>query len=295
MLKNISWDTKDKIKISLLIFLAVEGKMLFETVEMGLIRTPVILIALAAGAAFTLFLLFNITEKSVKSLSAQGVFVALTVIFALGALITYKFVSKETLLVLLLASVMAICAKKLYLLPVAVAFGVVTVFNVFGEIHDFIGLSCIPAVIGISCVCLSSEIKQSSVWKKIVFAVLELALTALAVKSFYNRRFTVSLASLFSHVWDTIGAFIAALIFVALIVYSVVNSKNIIEIFGYTAVASFGIVTMAMESVHALSSAMTMFMVLASVSKEGSSADIAAEEALKSIASLSKKSKKRKA
>lgn len=294
MLKNISWDTKDKIKVSLLLFLLVEGKIFFESLGSGLITLPLVLLAFAAGVAFTAFLLQNITEKGMKFFSAQGVIIALTVILALGVVISYRFVSRETILILLSASIMVICAQKLYLMPIAIALGAVTVFNVLGSIHDFVGLSCVPAAIGVSCVCLSAEIKQSAIWKKILFAVFELALIALAVKAFYNRRFTISVDSLFFQAWDTIASFFAVIILVVLIVYSIINNKNIIEIFGYIAVAAFGMVSMATEVIYVLPSAMAMFMMLAAVTKEGFTADVAADEAIKLISSKIKNKKKTK-
>lgn len=297
MLKNISWDTKDKIKVSLIMIAAVFCKVLFEAFAHGYMSIwhHVVLVLLVA-ASFAAFLLVNMTEKSFSLFSAQGIIAAVTVFLVLGMVISYRYVSREALIVIMLSSVSLICARKLYLLPITAVIGVVTAFNLIPiEIYDYAALSCVPVAVGASCVCLSEEIKKSAVWKKIVFAAMELIMLVSAVNAFYTRRFTFTFHALGTEMWDSIASFAAIIILLSLTVYAIKNKKHIGEIFGYIAPAAFGAVAMTQDGLHAILSSATMFMMIMTVVKDGSTSETAFENAAKSVAKSVKSKSKKKA
>lgn len=289
MLKNGSKDFKEKIKFLLLLVLVVLSKVFFESIENGITEPKNIILAAAAGFAFSVYIIKVLTKEAFNLFTVQSLFAIITLVLTLGVVISHRLISAYSLCSVLLASVMLLLAQHFYLLPVAAVLSVgIMLLENRPEIQS-ITMSCVPSVIGISCVCLSEELKKSAVWKKIVFAVSNLIMIASAVKVFYIFRFTVTVHSFVIQIWDSFASFAAIIILAVLAVWAIKTKKSIGEIFGYIVVAAFGIVPTFMEMKYVFVSAMAMFMMLTACAKDGMTADVLFDTAADFLKSKAKK------
>lgn len=289
MLKNISWDTKEKTKVSLILFFAVFSKIFFETLKVGMNQAEDIFIAAAAAIIFVVYFMTAVTDKAFRLCSAQGISVALMVIAVLSIIISFRLISREMLYSVIFSSVMILMAQHFYLLPVAALFGIVILFLENMPGIQSVLMSGVPAAIGVSCVCLSKQVKDSAIWKKIYFAVVELVMILTAAKAFSSRSNIMVFHNLKTQIWDSAASFAAIILFAALAVFAVKKGRTAGEFFGYIVVAAFGVMPMFMEMKYVLVSAMAMFMTVVVVSKEGNLADIVFDDIVKKICSKKKR------
>ena len=289
MLKNISWDTKDKLKVMLILFLVTLSKMFFESIENGFTSAFQIVLAIVTSLAFAVFIAISVDEKGFGLASAQGFSAAATVAVALGIVMSYRLISRESMYALLFASVMVLLAQRFYLLPVAAALGfVVSLFPNRLDIYS-VAMSGIPAAIGVSCICLSEKIKESPIWEKIVFAVIQLFMIVTASRVFEMHRGIMTFHNVKTQMWDSAVSLVCIIVFIMLAVYFAVKKRNVGEIFGCVAIAAFGIVPITMEMKYVFASAMAMLMALTVVLKEGSAAEMFFDAAVKSVGKKIKK------
>lgn len=299
MIKNVAWDTKEK-KISAIIFALIFSSLLFfETMRANFIETSYlyILYAAAAGILFSLFFVTNIEGKWNRVFSAQGILSVATVIVTLGMTLSHRMgtTSKEGFFSLLFTSAVVLLAQNFYLLPVTAVIGAVMSSMASKPEIQSLTLSCIPAAIGISCICLSPKLKDSAIWKKIVFVLVQPVLFASFAYTIYCHRFVITFHSLMTEMWDSAASAIAVVVLFALAVFALIKKKSAGEIFGYLAVALMGVVPMLMEMKYVFLSAMGMYMVLHAASKEGSVADEVFNDTVKFLDPRNKKKSKSKA
>lgn len=282
MIKNIAWDTKEK-KISAVIFMFIISCMLFfEVMRSGHIEITDILLVVAAGVLFSLFFISSIEGKWGRIISAQGIISVLTVIVTFGMTVSQNTSSTtECFFVVFFASLLYLLAQNIYLLPVSAIIGAVLALLATKPEMQTVAMSCIPGIIGISFIGFSEKLKDSAIFKKIIFAVSQLVVLASYGYVVYCRRFMISLHSLITQVWDTAASFIAVVILITFAVYAIKNKKSVFEFIGYLVVALTGIIPMFMEMKYAFFSATAMFMVLLVASKEGSLADDVFNDAVK--------------
>lgn len=289
MLKDISWDTKEKIKISLILFFALLSKSFFESIENGYVEPVDIILQIAACLAFTAFLITTLTDRGLNLKSAQGVLAVIMVIITLGIVISYRLISEEMLYSVLFSSVMIMLAQKLYLLPVAALLGfAVSLAESMPEIHS-IAISGIPAAVGVSLVYLSDKIKNSALWKKIVFVGIELFMVYTVVSVLETKTGMMTFHNVKTQMWDSVASLAAIIILVALAIFSIVNKRTAGEALGYIAAAVFGVLPITMEMEYAFVSAMSMFMMLVAVAKDGMTADMFFEKTVESVRAKIKK------
>lgn len=292
MLKNISKETKENLKIVPVVFLVMLAKIFFETIENGLTSPAEICLSVAAALAFTAYTFSVITEKGFQRISAQSIFVVATLVITLGFVVSYRLISMHVLMAVLFASLMIIFSQRFCTLPVAALLSVLfAVTENRAEINS-LAMNCVPAAIGVSLVYLSDKIKGSKAWQKIVLAVAELIMIASAVRVLYVFRFTITFHSFVTQMWDSIASFVAIAVLVILAVISAAKRKTAGEVFGYLSVAVFGVFPTFMDMKFPLVSAMTMFMMLTACAKEGMTADSVYDNAVKSISSKFKKETK---
>lgn len=297
MIKNVAWDTKDK-KISAVIFTFIFlGLLFFETMRANYIETSYMYIPFIAvtGILFSLFFITSIEGKWNRIFSAQGLISVATVVVVLGMTISEKTTStKEGLHALFITSIVVLLAQNFYLLPVAAAIGaVISAMAEKPEIQST-AISCIPAAIGVSCICLSEKLKDSAIWKKIIFALIQLVMFASYGYILYSRMYTITLHNLITEVWDSVASLIAVVVLFALVIFGLIKKKTIGEIFGCFALALMGIVPMFMQMKIVFISAMGMYMVLLAASKEGSVADEVFNDTVKLFNPANKKKSKAK-
>lgn len=284
-MKNISGNTKNRIITTVILFLAVAVKIFFDSASNGLLTAELIATAAVTSVAFAAFIAVSFSEKGFNSLSGQSVLGAMAVLLAMGIVISYRLASRETLVFVLMASVAVICAQHFNLLAVAALIGVYAAF----ENYDYAAVSFIPAALGASLICLSAEVKNSAVWKKIVFAALNIVMICAEGYALHMRRYTITFHSLKTQIWDSFGVFAAVIILLALAVYAIIKKRPIGEIFGYVVAAGFGFIPAMMDMTFALSSAAGMFMMLTAAAKNGTAAELASDGAVNAIKSKLKK------
>ncbi len=295
MIKNIAWDSKDK-KISAVIFTFIISSMLFfEAMRSGRTEITDILIVAAAGVLFSLYFITSVEGKWGRIISAQGIISVLTIVVTFGMTVSQHTTSTEDcFFVVLFASLLFIMAQNIYFLPVSVIISAVLALQVTIPEMQTVAMSCIPGVVGISCIGFSVKLKDSAVWKKIIFAVSQLVALASYGYTVYCHRFMITLHSLITEVWDTAASFIAVVILIAFAVYAIKNKKSVFEFVGYLVVVVTGVVPMFMEMKYAFFSATAMFMVLLWASKEGSLADDVFNDIVKLLNPKNKKKAKTK-
>ncbi len=284
MMKNIQWDTKTKIKTALVIFIAFFAGILYECLSWEWISLKSVLIQIAASVAVSLFVVFTVQEKGYSLQSSQSVAMAVSVALLMLMVTSRNNFSSEALLMVFFAPVLLICSQVTVLMPAAALIGVYIVLE-----HDGVAVMCLPAAVGASLIYLSSKVKESAAWKKILFAVSEVVLIAAAVYAFCLRRYSLTLHSLITQVWDSIGIFVTIAALIALAVVSVIRKRPVGEIFGYIAGAALSAVPMFMYGAYSLPATAATFMIFPVICQDGLPAGELADKALDAIVSKFKK------
>jgi len=275
MIKNVAWDTKEK-KISAVIFTVIFLSLyFFETMRASFNEITEILFIALGGILFSLFYITSIEGKWNRLFSAQGIIAVATVVVTLGMAESYSIGTTTTagMLIMFVAPVFLFMVQKIFFVPVVAIVSVVMASMITKPDIQMMVLTCIPAAIGMSCISFSKEIKESAIWKKIIFAVSQIAMLVSYGYTVYCRRFTITFHSLKTEVWDSVASFIAVIVLLVFAVYALKNKKPAFEIIGYLVIALTGIVPMFMEMKYAFFSAMAIYMVMLRASKEGSLAD----------------------
>lgn len=284
MMKNIQWDTKTKIKTAVIVFLTVFAGIFYESVSWDWTSVRMLISQLAAAVAFSAFILVTANEKCYSLKSVQGIATVISVVLALGIVVSRDFYNDDALRMLFFAPVLLICSQSVLLMPVA------AVISVFAALkYNGAAVMCMPAAVGAALIYLSSSVKESPVWKKILFAVSELAVIGAAIYAFYMRRYSLTVHSLVTEIGDSIGLLVAVVLLIALAVISIMKKRTVGEIFGYIVSAAFAVIPMFLYRAYALPASAAMLMLFPVICQNGLPAEELGEKALKCICSKFKK------
>lgn len=284
MMKNIQWDTKTKIKTAVILFLTFFAGIFFESVSRNWTSAKMLISQFAAAAAFSAFVLVTAKEKCYSLKSVQGIATVISVVLAFGIVVSRDFYNDDALRMLFFAPVLLICSQSVLLMPVAAAISIFAAIKYSGTAVMFM-----PAVVGAALIYLSSSLKESPVWKKILLAVSELAVIGAAIYAFYMRRYSLTVHSLITEIWDSVGLFVAVVLLIALAVVSVMKKRTVGEIFGYVVSAAFAVIPMFLYRAYALPASAAMLMLFPVICQNGLPAEEFGEKALKYVSSKFKK------
>ena len=284
MMKNIQWDTKTKIKTAVILFLTFFAGIFFESVSRNWISAKMLISQFAAAAAFSAFVLVTAKEKCYSLKSVQGIATVISVVLAFGIVVSRDFYNDDALRMLFFAPVLLICSQSVMLMPVAAAISIFAAIKYSGTAVMFM-----PAVVGAALIYLSSSVKESPVWKKILLAVSELAVIGAAIYAFYMRRYSLTVHSLITEIWDSVGLFVAVVLLIALAVVSVMKKRTVGEIFGYVVSAAFAVIPMFLYRAYAFPASAAMLMLFPVICQNGLPAEEFGEKALKYVSSKFKK------
>ena len=284
MMKNIQWDTKTKIKTAVILFLTFFAGIFFESVSRNWTSAKMLISQFAAAAAFSAFVLVTAKEKCYSLKSVQGIATVISVVLAFGIVVSRDFYNDDALRMLFFAPVLLICSQSVMLMPVAAAISIFAAIKYSGTAVMFM-----PAVVGAALIYLSSSVKESPVWKKILLAVSELAVIGAAIYAFYMRRYSLTVHSLITEIWDSVGLFVAVVLLIALAVVSVMKKRTVGEIFGYVVSAAFAVIPMFLYIAYALPASAAMLMLFPVICQNGLPAEEFGEKALKYVSSKFKK------
>ncbi len=288
MLKNGMKDFKENIKFLPILAVVMLSKIFFEAIESGMTEPRNIVVEIAAGLVFSFYMITALTRKSFGSFTVQSIFAILTVALLLGVVISYRLISFEVLFTVCFASFVIIASQHFYLLPVAAALSLLISFADTMPYIQSAVIICAPAAVAVSCVCLSDELKESAVWKKLVFAAEGLVLFAAAARVLYIFKFTITVHSFVTQIWSSIALLVAAIILLVFAVYAIKSKKSIGEVFGYFVAAAFGVVPAFMDMKYAFLSASVMLMMITLFVREGKTAESLFSSLIKSTASKAK-------
>ncbi len=284
MVKNTQWDTKTKIKTAIIIFAAVFAAIFYAGAGKEWISANMLLTQLAAVVAFTAYVVLTVKADAYSLKTPQGIYALIAVFWVLGIVVSNKYLAHEILWMLLYAPLMLICSQFAVLTPVAAAISVFVALK-----HDGVAVMCLPAVIGASLIYLSSSVKESALWKKLLFAVSELVIIGATVYSFWLRRYFLTVHSLVTDIWDSLGILFAVIFLIAIAVVSIKNKRSLGEIFGCVAAAGFAVVPMFMYYAYSLPASAAMLMVFPVICQKGLPAEELSTKAIKFICSKIKK------
>lgn len=284
MMKNIQWDTKTKIKTAVILFLTFFAGIFFESVSRDWTSAKMLISQFAAAAAFSAFVLVTAKEKCYSLKSVQGIATVISVVLAFGIVVSRDFYNDDALRMLFFAPVLLICSQSVLLMPVAAAISIFAAIKYSGTAVMFM-----PAVVGAALIYLSSSVKESPVWKKILLAVSELAVIGAAIYAFCMRRYSLTVHSLITEIWDSVGLFVAVVLLIALAVVSVMKKRTVGEIFGYVVSAAFAVIPMFLYRAYALPASAAMLMLFPVICQNGLPAEEFGEKALKYVSSKFKK------
>lgn len=284
MMKNIQWDTKTKIKTAVIVFITVFAEIFYESVSRDWTSVKMLISQFAAAVAFSAFILVTAKEKSYSLKSVQGMVTVISVALVLGITVSRDFYNDEVLRMLFFAPILLICAQSALLMPVG------AVISIFAAVkYSGAAVICLPAAAGAALIYLSSSVKESPVWKKILFAVSESAIIAATVYAFYSLRYSLTVHSLITEIWDSLGLLVAVVLFIALAVVSIMRKRPVGEIFGCIISAAFAVVPMFLYRAYALPASAAMLMVFPVICQNGLPAEELGEKALKCVCSKFKK------
>jgi len=280
MFKNFSWSIKEKLIAAAILFWLIMSKFMMDAQLSGLSGFGFTLLEVLSAAAFSFLLISSLTEKAFSLKSSQTFFAAMSVAMVAGLCVSLMLVSRESFIVILIMSIMLLCAKKWYLLPVVSVLSIIMSFHLITQsVYNYITLACTPAAICVSLASVSNEIQNSdtSKTKKIIGAVVvtlfNLVNLGCVLNTFYSYRFAiavqnVSLISLFAAVSTVIG--VAASLVLA--VFAIIN-KKFIESIGYAVLAICGIIPVMMELRINAWSVTALYLALTVVSAGDSTAE----------------------
>ncbi len=284
MIKNIQWDTKTKIKTAVILFLTFFAGIFFESVSRDWTSAKMLISQFAAAAAFSAFVLVTAKEKCYSLKSVQGIATVISVVIAFGIVVSRDFYNDDALRMLFFAPVILICSQSVLLMPVA------AVISVFAAVkYSSTAVAFMPAAVGAALIYLSSSVKESPVWKKILFAVSELAIIGGAIYAFCMHRYSLTVHSLITEIWDSVGLLVAVVLLIALAVVSVKNKRPVGEIFGYVVSAAFAVVPMFLYRAYSLPASAAMFMLFSVICQNSLPAEEFGEKAFKFVCSKFKK------
>lgn len=259
---------KNKIITAVFILLATFSKVLFEFAGKEYLQPGLIALAVLTSIAFTAFFVTAMNEKGFSFLSGQGIFGTIALIMVFFVMMSFRLVDERHTFLILLVSIALLCSQKVVTLPVSAA---IVIYMVFKS-ENFV-LACAPAVILGSTVYLSSELKGSAVWKKIVFALCELIVLGSLVYEYYVHRFLYNTHALITQLWDSAGSVVAVIFLVAFAVYAIKAKKSVLEITAYIIAAVATAIPVTMTMMFPIASASCMFMALTLACQKSSAAE----------------------
>ncbi len=284
MIKNTQWDTKTKIKTAIIIFVATLASIFYVGAGKDWTSSTMLLTQLGACASLAAFIVVTIKSDACTLKSAQGITSLIAVLFVFGVLISNRFLTHEILLMLLYAPLMLICSQFVVLTPVAAAISVLLVLK-----YDGVAVMCLPAVVGSSLIYLSSSVKESALWKKLLFAVSELVIIGAMVYSFWLRRYFLTVHSFVTDIWDSLGLAVAVIILAAIAVFAIIKKRPFGEILGCIAAAAFAVVPMFMYYAYSLPASAAMLMIFPIICQNGLPAEELLSKAMNFIGSKIKR------
>ncbi len=284
MIKNTKWDTKTKIKTAIIIFVSVLAAIFYVGAGKEWISTNMLLTLLGASVTFSAFIALTVKSEACTLKSAQGITALIAIFFVLGIVVSNNFLVHEILLMLLFAPLMLICSQFVVLTPVAAAISVLLVLK-----YDGVAVMCLPAVVGSSLIYLSSSVKESALWKKLLFAVSELVIIGATVYSFWLRRYFLTVHSFVTDIWDSLGLAVAVIFLAAIAVFTIIKKRPFGEILGCIAAAAFAVVPMFMYYAYSLPASAAMLMIFPIICQNGLPAEELLSKAMNFIGSKIKR------
>ncbi|MBR4858252.1 MAG: hypothetical protein IKU08_03615 [Clostridia bacterium] len=284
MIKNVQWDMKTKIKTFLVLFFTVFAKIAFWGIGKEWDSGKDIVTQIAASLAFAAFVALTLNEKGNKLFSAQGILMTAATFMTLGVIVSHQNLSSDTIRMLVFMPLILICSQKAVLVPVSAVLSVVAAAEYSGTAVMFLS-----AASGVSLIYLSEELKKSALWKKILVAVSQAVIIGAAVYTFWYRRYSFTVHSLVTELWDSVAIVFSIAVFVILAVVSIKKKRPVTETAGYIISAVFSVVPLFIYSSYAFPAGASMIMMLAVICQNGLLLEELSENALKSVCSKFKK------
>lgn len=284
MIKNAQWDMKTKIKTFLVLFFTVFAGIFYFAIGKEWDSAKDIATQLAASLAFSAFVAFTLNEKGNNLFSAQGIFMTVSVFMTLGILVSDINMTSDVIRMLVFMPLILICSQKTVLVPVSALLSVVIAAEYSGT-----AAICLPAAAGVSLIFLSEELKNSAFWKKILVAVSQIVIIGAAVYTFWYRRYSLTVHSLITEIWDSLAIVFSIAVFAALAIASIKKKRQFTETAGYIISAVFSVVPLFMYSAYSFPAGASMIMVLTVICQNGLPLEESGENALKFICSKFKK------
>lgn len=284
MIKNAQWDMKTKIKTFLALFFTVLVGIVFFGIGKGWDSAKDIVTQLTAALAFSAFVAFTLNEKGNRLLSAQGILMTAAAFMTLGVIVSYAHLSSDSIRVLIFMPLILICSQRAVLTPVSAVLSVVVAAEYSGT-----AVMVLSAAAGVSLIYLSEELRKSELWKKILVAVSEAVIIGAAVYTFWYRRYSFTVHSLVTELWDSIAIVFAIAVFIILAVVSIKKKRPVTETAGYIISAAFSVVPLFIYSSYSFPAGTSMIMMLTVICQNGLPLEELGENALKSVCSKFKK------
>lgn len=284
MIKNAQWDVKTKIKTFLILFLTVFAGIFYFAISKEWDSAKEVVTQFAASLAFSAFVALTLNEKGNSIFSAQGMLMTVSVFLTLGVLVSRVTLSSEAIRMLVFMPLMLICSQKVVLVPVLAVLSVVAAAEFSGT-----AVMCLPAAACVPLIYLSEELKNSPLWKKILVAVSEIAVIGATVYTFWYRRYSFTVHSLVTEIWDSLAIVFAIAVFAALAIDSIKKKRTITETAGYIISAVFSVVPLFIYSSYSFPAGAAMIMTLTVICQNGLPLEEYGENLLKSVCSKLKK------
>lgn len=278
MIKNAQWDVKTKIKTFLILFFTVFAGIIYFAISREWDSVRDVVTQFAASLAFSAFVALTLNEKGNNLFSAQGMLMTASVFLTLGLLVPGANLSSETIRMLVFMPLMLICSQKAVLVPVFAVLSVVAAAEYSGT-----AIMCLPAAAGVPLIYLSEELKNSPLWKKILVAVSEIAVIGATVYTFWYRRYSYTVHSLVTEIWDSLAIVFAIAVFAVLAIDSIKRKRTITETAGYIITAVFSVVPLFIYSSYSFPAGAAMIMTLTVICQNGLPLEEHGENLLKSV------------
>jgi len=274
---------KTKIKTVLILFFTVFAGIFYCAIGKEWDSAKDVIIQFAASLAFSAFVALTLNEKGNKLFSAQGILMTVSVFMTLGVLISNINLSSDVIRMMVFMPLILLCSQKAVLVPVSAVLSIIVAAKYSGT-----AVMCLPAA-GVSLIYLSEELKNSAVWKKILVLVSEAVIIGAAAYAFWYRRYSLSVHSLVTEIWDSLALVFAIAVLVVLAVVSVKKKRPLAETAGYIISAAFSVVPLFMYSTCSFAAGASMIMMLTVVCQNGLPLEELGEKTLKFICSKFKK------
>lgn len=227
MFKNIVLPSKNQLVMSAVAFVLVFVRGFFNTSFGSMLDVWSIILTVLMSAAFAVLLFFTYNESETGLFSAQNIIGTATVLFVTCIMFSFKVITYDIIMAVFITSLILIFAQNVILLPVVVIIALVAALEIPTS-----AFACIPASISVSCICFAIKKPEEKAYK-IIFAICETIILALAVYSCYYMRNSLTLHSVKAEAWDSILAVLSGIILIAVIIHSIKVKKTAVEIFAY--------------------------------------------------------------